>query len=144
MDSMNWLRVVGATERAQVAQRLCQHLHARVSLLEACTSQPPPLARLFPGQGPFDTHPYRMDGFVEEACAFALGRLSVAGMLGAVGDHAGIAHARAVVCGITAAIEVRDRRRCSLCCRYAPYARASCEAYGCALGPPITTDTAKG
>jgi hypothetical protein len=49
-----------------------------------------------------------------------------------------------VVCGIKAAIEVRDRRRCSVCCRYAHYARASCEASGCALGNHIMTETTKG
>src|SRR5438132_13221836 len=76
-------------------------------LLDAFKAQQPPLELVFPGKGPFDTHPQGMDGFVEEAFASALDRLSVAGILWDVGDHAGIENALAVVCGIKAAIEVK-------------------------------------
>src|SRR2546428_12632444 len=103
----NWLRVLGTTERSQVDQRVCHQLHAIMPLLDAFKSQKQPLELVFPGKGPFDTHPQRMDGFVEEAFASALGRLSVAGILWDVGDHAGIENAFAVVCGIKATIEVK-------------------------------------
>src|SRR2546428_5730707 len=83
----NWLRVLGTTERSQVDQRVCHQLHAIMPLLDAFKSQKQPLELVFPGKGPFDTHPQRMDGFVEEAFASALGRLSVAGILGDVGDQ---------------------------------------------------------
>ena len=38
-------------------------------LLDAFKSQKQPLELVFPGKGPFDTHPQRMDGGVEEAFA---------------------------------------------------------------------------
>ena len=47
-----------------------------------------------------------MDGFIEEAFASARGGLAMAGILFAVGDHASSEHARPIVGGITAAIEV--------------------------------------
>ena len=56
-------------------------------LLDAFKSQQHALELIFPGKGPFDTHPQRMDGFVEEAFASALGRLSVARILFDVGDQ---------------------------------------------------------
>ena len=56
-------------------------------LLDAFKSQKEPLALVFPGKGPFDTHPQRMDGFVEEAFASALRGLAVARMLFDVGDQ---------------------------------------------------------
>jgi hypothetical protein len=43
-------------------------------LLDAFKSQKQPLEPVFPGKGPFDTHPQHMNGFVEEALASALRR----------------------------------------------------------------------
>ena len=77
-----------------------------MSLLDAFKSHKQPLELVFPGKGPFDTHSQRMDSFVEETFASALGRLAVAGILWDVGDHAGIENAFAVVCGIKTPIEV--------------------------------------
>ena len=103
----NWLRVLDTTERSQVNQRIRHQLHAIVPLLDAFKSEQQSFELIFPREGPFDTHPQRMNGFVEEAFASALGRLAVAGILWDVGDHAGIENALAVVCGIKAAIEVK-------------------------------------
>src|SRR4029453_8999926 len=75
-------------------------------LLHVLKTQQQPLELIFPGKGPFDTHPQRMDGFVEEAFASALGRLSVARILCDVGDQARIEYALPIVCGIKATIEV--------------------------------------
>jgi len=76
-----------------------------VSLLDAFTSEQQPLALVFPRQGALDTHPQRMDGFVEEACASALGVLAVPGILFDVGDHARIEDHLPIVRRIKAAIE---------------------------------------
>src|SRR3989449_7514730 len=77
-----------------------------MSLLEVFKTQQQPLELIFPGKGPFDTHPQRMDGGVEEAFAPALGRLSVARILCDVGDQARIENALPIVRGIKAPIEV--------------------------------------
>ena len=47
-----------------------------------------------------------MDGRTEEPLAPALGALAGAGILFDVGDHAGIANALPIACGIKATIEV--------------------------------------
>ena len=49
-----------------------------MSVLEAFKAEQQPLELVFPGKGPFDPHPQRMDGGVEEAFASAFGRLAVA------------------------------------------------------------------
>jgi hypothetical protein len=89
-----------------IYQCVCHQLHAIVSWLHVLKTQQQPLELIFPGKGPFDTHPQRMDGFVEEAFASALGRLAVARILCDVGDQARIEYARPMVCGIKATIEV--------------------------------------
>ena len=61
---------------------------------------------IFPGKGPFDTHPQRMDRFIEEAFASALRALTVPGILWDVGDQARIEYALPIVRGIKAAIKV--------------------------------------
>jgi hypothetical protein len=101
----NWLQVSGTTELAQIHQRVRHQLHALVALLDAFKTPQQPLERLFPGKGPFDTHPQRMDGGIAEAFASALGRLAVARMLLDVGDQARMENALPIVRGITAAIE---------------------------------------
>ena len=103
---VNWLQVLGTAELSQIYQCVCHQLHAIVSLLNVLKTQQQPLELIFPGKGPFDTHPQRMDGFVEEAFASALGRLSVARILCDVGDQARIEYALPMVCGINATIEV--------------------------------------
>jgi hypothetical protein len=87
------LQVLGPAEVSQIYQRVCHQLQAIVSLLHVFKTQQQPLELIFPGKGPFDTHPQRMDGFVEEAFASALGRLSVARILCDVGDQARIEYA---------------------------------------------------
>ena len=102
----NWLRVLDTAELAQVHQRLCHQLHTIVALLNALKPHEEPLERIFPCKGPLDTHPQGMDGFVEEACASALGRLTVARILFDVGNQPGIEHTLPIVRSIKAAIEV--------------------------------------
>src|SRR5260370_33377377 len=75
-------------------------------LLDAFKSQQHALELIFPGKGPFDTHPQRMDGFVEEAFASALGRLTVARILFDVGDQTRIEDALPIVHGIKTAIKI--------------------------------------
>ena len=103
---INWLQVLGTAELTQINQCVRHQLHAIVSLLDVFKTQQQPLELIFPRKGPFDTHPQRMDGFIEEAFASALGRLSVARILGDVGDQARIENALPMVRGIKAAIEV--------------------------------------
>jgi hypothetical protein len=77
-----------------------------VPLLDTFKSEQEPLELIFPGKGPFDTHPQRMDRFVEEALPSTLRALAVPRMLGDVGDQAGIEDALPIVCRIKATIEV--------------------------------------
>src|SRR6266852_8505059 len=69
----------GTAERSQIQQRVSHQLHAIVPLLDAFKSEQESLELVFPRKGPFDTHPQRMDGFVEQPLAPALGRLAVEG-----------------------------------------------------------------
>src|SRR6266571_4528577 len=105
-QQLNWLQVLGTAELAQIDQRVRQQLHAIVPLLDALEPQEEPLELIFPGKGPFDTHPQRMDRFIEEAFASALRALTVPGILWDVGDQARIEYALPIVRGIKAAIEV--------------------------------------
>ena len=75
-------------------------------LLNAFTSEEQSGELIFPRKRPLDTPPQRMDGGVESPLTSALGTLAVAGVLCDVGDHTGIENARAMVDGITAAIEI--------------------------------------
>jgi hypothetical protein len=102
----NWLQVLGTAEVSQIYQRVRHQFHAIVSLLNVFKTQQQPLELIFPRKSPFDTHPQRMDGFIEEAFASALGRLSVARILWDVGDQAHIENTLPIVCGIKATIEV--------------------------------------
>ena len=61
---------------------------------------------IFPGKGPFDSHPKRMDGFVKEPLVPALGTLAVPRILGNVGDQTGIENALPIVDGIKVPIEI--------------------------------------
>jgi hypothetical protein len=105
--SYNWLRVSGTAERSQIDQGVRHQLHAIVPLLDALESQQEPLELIFPGKGPFDTHPQCMDGFVEDALASTLRVLTVPGILWDVGDHACIVDHLPIVRRIKAAIEVK-------------------------------------
>jgi hypothetical protein len=100
------LRVLGTAERAQVDHRIPQQFHPIVPLLDTFKAEQQPLERILPGKGPLDTHSQRMDGFVEEAFASALGVLVVPGILFDVGDHARIENALAIRSGVKAAIEI--------------------------------------
>ena len=104
--SFKWLRVLGTAELTQIDQRVRQQLQAIVPLLDAFKTEQQSLELIFPGKGPFDPHPQRMDGFVEEAFASAFQGLAVAGILFDIGDQAGIENALAIVRGIKAAIQV--------------------------------------
>jgi len=61
---------------------------------------------IFPGKGPFDPHPQRMNRGIEEPLAPALGVLAIAGILGDVGDQARIENALPVMRRIKAAIQI--------------------------------------
>src|SRR6266851_3314700 len=96
----------GTAERSQIQQRVSHQLHAIVPLLDAFKSEQESLELVFPRKGPFDPHPQRMDGFVEQPLAPALGRLAVAGMLLDVGDHARMENTLPIVRRIKATIKV--------------------------------------
>ena len=104
--ALNWLQVLGTTELAQIYQRVCQQLHALMPLLYTFKSWQQPFELIFPRKSSLDTHPQRVDGFVEEPLASALRGLAVTGICLDIGDHAGIENALPIVCGIKAAIEV--------------------------------------
>jgi hypothetical protein len=90
---------------------VCQQLHAIVSLLDAFKAEQQPLELVFLGKGPFDPHPQRMDGWVEEAFASTLGRLAVARIFLDVGDEARIENVLAIAGGIKATIKVDSSLR---------------------------------
>ena len=69
-------------------------------------SEQPPFALILPRTGALDVHPQRMDHFIEEAFASALGGLAIPRILFDVRDHAGVENALAIVRGIKAPIEV--------------------------------------
>jgi hypothetical protein len=48
--TLNWLQVLGTTERSQVDQRVRHHLHAIVPLLDMLEPQKEPLEFIFPGK----------------------------------------------------------------------------------------------
>jgi hypothetical protein len=50
--SLNWLRVLGTTERSQINQRICHQFHAIVPLLDAFKTQQQPLEFILPCKGP--------------------------------------------------------------------------------------------
>src|SRR5437016_13996227 len=102
--SINWLQVLDTAERSQVDQGICHQLHPIVPLLDAFKSEQQPLELVFPRKGALDTHPQRMDGFVEEAFASALGVLAIPGILFDVGDQARIENALAICSGVKAAV----------------------------------------
>src|SRR5215510_16309322 len=77
-----------------------------MSLLDAFKAEQQPLELVFPRKGALDTHPQRMNDFVEEAFAPALRVLAVAGILFDIGDEARIENALAIVCRIKAAIQI--------------------------------------
>jgi hypothetical protein len=56
MIILNWLRVLGTTERSQINQRICHQLHAIVPLLDAFKTQQQPLEFILPGKGPLHLH----------------------------------------------------------------------------------------
>jgi hypothetical protein len=69
---INWLRVLGTAELAQIDQHVCQQLHATMPLLDTFKAQQESLAFIFPGKGALDAHPQHMNGGVEQAFASAL------------------------------------------------------------------------
>src|SRR5215470_11071048 len=105
-QSINWLRVLGTTELAQIDQRVCQQLHAIMPQLDTFKTEQESLEFILPGKGALDAHPQRMNGGVEQAFASALRGLAVTGILFDVGNHAGIENALPIVRGIKTTIEV--------------------------------------
>ena len=103
---INWLRVLDTAERPQIDQGIGHQLHPIVSLLDAFKAEQQPLALVFPGKGPFDTYPQRMDGGIEEPLASAFGALAVAGVFCDVGDHPRMENALAIRSGVKAAVEI--------------------------------------
>jgi hypothetical protein len=104
--SLNWLRVLGTAELAQIDQRVCQQLHPIMPLLDAFKSEQQALELIFPRKGALHAHPQRMDGFIEEAFASALRGLTVAGILFDIGNEARIENALAIVRRIKATIKI--------------------------------------
>src|SRR2546427_8815775 len=81
-------RFLHVSQTYSVDHRLRQQLHPIVPLLDAFKTEQQPLAFVLPRKGPFDPHPQRMDGSIEESLASALGRLALARILFDVGDEA--------------------------------------------------------
>ena len=105
--AINWLRVLGTAELAQIDQRVGHQLHAIMPLLDTFKAKQESLEFIFPGKGALDAHPQGMNGGVEQAFASALRGLAVAGILFDVGNQAGIENALPIVRGIKTTIEVK-------------------------------------
>jgi hypothetical protein len=104
---VNWLRVLGTAELPDIDQGVRQQFHANVSLLHGFKTKPPPREFVLPCKCPIDTGSQCVDGGIEEPFAPSLDACAVAGILCAVGDHSSIEHARAIVRGIKASIEIQ-------------------------------------
>jgi len=77
-----------------------------VALLDTFTSEPPPLALIFPRNGPLDTHAYRMERGVEQPLAPPLGGVTIPRIRFDVGDHPRVEDPLPMACGINATVEV--------------------------------------
>ena len=75
-------------------------------MLDTFKSKQQSFELVFPGKSAFDAHPQRMNRGVEEPLAPALGTLTVARILGDVGNQAGIEDVLPIVRRIKAAIEI--------------------------------------
>jgi hypothetical protein len=104
--SANWLRVLDTTETPQVDQGIRHQFHPVVALLDVLKPEQQPLAFVLPRKGALDSQAERMEGGIEEPRAPALRALTVARILGDVGEQARIENALPVPCAITTAIEV--------------------------------------
>ncbi len=78
-----------------------------MSLLNALKTQEEPFEFILPRKGSVDARPQRTEGGIEEPFAPSLGACAVAGILLDVRDHARIEHARAIVRGIKASVEIQ-------------------------------------
>src|SRR5215467_4073461 len=105
----NWLRVLGTAERSQVDQPIRQSLHPIVPLLDACKTEPQPLALICPRKGPLDLHPPGMAPRLAQPLAPTRGALAVAGGLCEIGEHIRMKYARAMRSGGKAAVEMDIR-----------------------------------
>jgi hypothetical protein len=104
---LNWLRVLGTAELPHIDQGVRHQFHAKVSLLQVFNTQEQPLELILPRKGPIHTGSQCMDGGIEQTFSSSLRVLSIARILFDVGDHAGIEHALAIVCGIKAGVEIQ-------------------------------------
>jgi hypothetical protein len=96
----NWLQVLGATELAQIDQRVRHQFHAIVPLLDTFKAEQEPLEFVLLRKGPLDPHPYRMDHGIEQALPSALGGLAIARILFDVRNQPRIENALPIACGI--------------------------------------------
>jgi hypothetical protein len=103
----NWLRVLGTAELPHIDQGVRQQFHAKMSLLNMFKTQEEPLELIFPGKGPIDLRPQRMDGGIEQTLSCALYVLSIARILFDDWDHASIEDTLTIVRGIKASIEIQ-------------------------------------
>ena len=102
---INWLRILGTAELPQIDQRVRQPFHPIVPLRHALKPQEASLAFGLPRQGPLAPGASRLEGFLAQPRAPALGPLAVAGMFLEGGEHAGMEQALPMVRGIKAAVE---------------------------------------
>ncbi len=78
-----------------------------MSWLHLFKTQEEPLECIFPGKGPIDLRPQRMDGGIEQTLSSPLHVLSIARILFDVWDHASIEDTLTVVRGIKASVEIQ-------------------------------------
>jgi hypothetical protein len=104
---MNWLRVLGTAELPHIDQGVRHPFHAKMSLLNMFKTQEEPLELIFPGKGPIDLRPQRLDGGIEQPLSPALQVLSMARIRFDVWDHASIEETLTRVRGINASVEIQ-------------------------------------
>ena len=104
--TFNWLQVLRPAECSQIDQRVRHQLHPIVPLLDTFKSEQESLELIFPRESPFDTHPQRMDSFIEEPLPSTFRGFAVARILLDVGDQTGIEDALAIAGGIKTTIQV--------------------------------------
>ena len=68
-ERINWLRVLGTAELAQIDQRVCQQLHAIMPLLYTFKSEQQPFELICPRKGALDAHPQCMVVYREQGDA---------------------------------------------------------------------------
>jgi hypothetical protein len=83
----NWLQVLGTTETPDIDQGVRHQFHPVVALLDVLETEEQPLEFVLPRKRPFYSLASRMNRFIEQPLAPALGTFAMARILLDVRNH---------------------------------------------------------